>query len=149
MEITDTIRTVLKFKGHEVWTVQPEESVYEALRTMSDRGIGALLVLKGGKLVGLFSERDYARKVILMGRTSRETTVEEIMTSPVVSASPDETVKGCVHIMTAQRIRHLPIVESDRIVGLVSIGDLVSWIIQAQAETIGHLHTYIAGAYPG
>ncbi len=148
MEVSDPIRSVLEFKGHDVFFVDPQTSVYEAIETMADRGIGALLVMTGDKLVGLISERDYARKIILKGRSSRETRVEEVMSSPVVCARPDDTVDNCMRIMTTNRIRHLPVADNDRIVGILSIGDLVNWIITAQAETIGHLHSYIAGSYP-
>jgi len=107
-----------------------------------------LLVMVGNKLVGLISERDYARKVVLKGRSSRETRVEDVMTSPVVCASPADTLDACMRLMTVNRIRHLPVTQDDHLVGLVSIGDLVNWIITAQAETIDHLNSYIAGSYP-
>jgi CBS domain-containing protein len=149
MEITDKIRSVLDFKGHEMFSVDPKASVYEAIALMADKQIGSLLVISGGKLTGLFSERDYARKIILKGRVSRETLVEEVMSSPVLCAHPDDTVDDCMRLMTANRIRHLPVAEADRILGLVSIGDLVNWIITAQSATIDHLHHYISGAYPG
>jgi CBS domain-containing protein len=149
MHVTDPIRSVLEYKGHDVFSVDPQASVYEAIELMADREIGALLVMSEGKLVGLISERDYARKIILKGRLSRQTRVEEVMSSPVVCASPGDTVDDCMRIMTQSRIRHLPVADGGRILGVVSIGDLVNWIITAQAETIGHLHSYIAGTYPG
>jgi CBS domain-containing protein len=149
MQTTDPIRSVLEYKGHDVFFVDPRASVYEAIELMSSREIGALLVMSAGELVGLISERDYARKIILKGRWSRETRVEEVMSSPVVCAGPHDTVDDCMRTMTANRIRHLPVAEGDRVLGVVSIGDLVNWIITAQAETIGHLHSYIAGSYPG
>lgn len=148
MQITDNIRSVLDFKGHDVFCVDPQASVYEALELMADKGVGALLVMVGDKLVGLISERDYARKIILKGRSSRETRVEDVMTSPVVCASPDDTVDECMRLMTINRIRHLPVAQGNHIEGLVSIGDLVNWIISAQSETIDHLSHYIAGSYP-
>ena len=148
MQITDQVRSVLDFKGHDVFSVEPSALVYEAIETMSDKGIGALLVMSGGNLVGLFSERDYARKLILRGRSSRDTRIEEVMTHPVVCAGPYDTIDECMRLMTSNRIRHLPVAEGNRIHGIVSIGDLVSWIISAQAETIDHLHSYIAGSYP-
>ena len=148
MQITDNIRSVLDFKGHDVFSVDPQASVYEALEVMADKGIGALLVMVGGKLTGLISERDYARKIILKGRSSRETSVESVMTSPVVCASPEDTVDECMRLMTVNRIRHLPVSQGGCIVGMISIGDLVNWIITAQAETIDHLSNYIAGSYP-
>lgn len=148
MQVTDSIASVLEFKGHNVFNVEPEASVYEALELMADKQIGALLVISRGKLIGLLSERDYARKIVLRGRSSRETRVEDIMTSPVVCASPEDTVDECMRVMTINRIRHLPVAQGDRVLGVVSIGDLVNWIITAQAETIDHLNSYIAGAYP-
>ena len=148
MEITDKIRSVLDYKGHDVFSVDPQKSVYEALEIMADKGIGALLVMVGGKLTGLISERDYARKIILKGRSSRETRVEDVMTSPVVCASQDDTVDECMRLMTVNRIRHLPVAQGERVLGMISIGDLVNWIITAQAETIDHLNSYIAGSYP-
>ena len=148
MQTTDNIRSVLDYKGHDVFTVNPQASVYEALELMADKGVGALLVMAGDKLIGLISERDYARKIILRGRSSRETRVEDVMTSPVVSASPEDTVDECMRIMTINRIRHLPVVQGNHTLGVISIGDLVNWIITAQAETIDHLNHYIAGSYP-
>jgi CBS domain-containing protein len=149
MELRDPIRLVLKSKGANVWSVPPGVSVYDAIAIMSERQIGALPVIEAAKLVGIVSERDYARKVILKGRSSKETQVKEIMTSPVIYATPQETVDECMRIMTANHVRHLPMVEGGRVVGIVSIGDLVRWIISSQADTIHQLHSYITGKYPG
>ncbi len=149
MEVAGSISDVLKQKGSEdVWWVEPNATVFDAIKMMSERHVGALLVMSDGKLAGLISERDYARRVDLEGKSSERTQVMEIMTSPVVFVAPDRSVGECMRIMTDSRIRHLPIVENDRVLGVVSIGDLVKWVISQQADTIRHLTSYITGAPP-
>jgi CBS domain-containing protein len=138
------IKYLLALKGSTVWSVSPQAPVLEAIRMMADKHVGALIVVKDGDLVGIVSERDYARKVILMGRSSAELPVAEIMTSPVTTISPEDTVHRCMEICTEHRIRHLPVVEKGRMVGIVSIGDLVKAVIEEQQQTIDHLERYIA-----
>ena len=150
MKITDTIESLLRTKGsNRIFSVGPEQSVYEAIEKMALEGIGAVLVVAEGKLVGIMSERDYARKVILKGHSSKDTPVSAIMTTPVVFVTPKNTVDECMAIMTNRRFRHLPVVENDRPVGIVSIGDLVRWTISGQAQAIEELEGYITGKYPG
>jgi CBS domain-containing protein len=149
MNFVDTIRFVLKEKGQNVWQVSPDACVYDAIEIMADKHAGALMVMSEGKLVGVLSERDYARKVILEGKSSKQTQVKEIMSSPAIFVTPEQTVEEGMRIMTDQHIRHLPVMEDGAILGVVSIGDLVKWIISAQQQTISQLNSYITSTYPG
>jgi len=144
-KMSGTVGSVLKRKGSELWFVTPDQTVYEAVEKMADKGVGALLVMSAGKLAGIISERDYARKVILKNRSSHDTPVSDIMTAPAVSVTPEDTVHHCMQIMTERRFRHLPVVKGGRVVGMLSIGDLVKAVIQEQTEHIEQLERYIAG----
>ena len=139
------VKQLLGRKGHAVWSVDADEPVLEAIQMMADRHVGALPVTRGGELVGVVSERDYARKVILLGRSSAETPVWQIMSSPVVTVTPDDDVRQCMQVMTEKRIRHLPVMQDGRMVGMISIGDLVRVVIEEQDQTIEHLERFIAG----
>jgi CBS domain-containing protein len=146
MALTDNITAILKNKRGPVWSLKPTDTVYDAIVTMAEKQVGALLVMEGEKLVGIFSERDYARKIALMGRSSKETSVAEIMSSNVISVRPDQTVGDCMRIMTDKRIRHLPVLDAQgKVLNVVSIGDLVNYVIYVQQETIRHLESYITG----
>jgi CBS domain-containing protein len=139
------VNHLLERKGRDIWSVEADAPVLEAIQIMADRQVGALPVLRGGELVGMLSERDYARKVILLGRSSAETFVWQVMSSPVVTVLPGESVRRCMEMMTERRIRHLPVLEGGAMVGMISIGDLVRAVIEEQAQTIEHLERFIAG----
>jgi CBS domain-containing protein len=148
MEINGHLRAILARKSAQVWTVSPGITVYEALQLMADRDIGALAVVDHGTVVGIFSERDYARKIILHGKSSKETEVAEVMTHPPITVSPSQRVDDCMRMMTNKRSRHVLVMEGHDLIGMISIGDLVNWTISAQQEAIGQLSNYIAGSYP-
>jgi CBS domain-containing protein len=143
-----SINDILSIKGNNAWGISPEATVFDAIEMMASRNVGALLVIEGDKLVGIISERDYTRKVALKGKSSKQTAVREILSGQVISATPQHTVEDCMRLMTEHRIRHLPVLQEGKILGVVSIGDLVNWIISAQSSTIQQLQTYISG-YPG
>lgn len=144
-----TISEILSRKGSTVWSIDPDDTVFEAIQMMADKNVGALLVMRAGKLLGLVSERDYTRKVALKGKSSRETPVRDIISAPVITATPEDTVEECMRLMTHHRVRHLPVVDGEAVVGIVSIGDLVNWTISVQTVAINQLEGYISGNYPG
>jgi|SRR3981081_567899 CBS domain-containing protein len=145
IEVAGTISGILAEKGSTVWSIHPSATVFDAIALMSDKNVGALPVLDKDKLVGMLSERDYMRKIILRGKSSKETEVAEIMSRQVINAYPEDSVQDCMRVMTEKRIRHLPVLSEGKIVGMLSIGDLVKWVISAQAATIDHLEQYIYG----
>ena len=139
------VSQLLAGKGHDVWSVAPDTTVFDALQLMADRKVGALLVLEEGSLVGVFSERDYARKVILKGKSSKDTPVRDIMSLRIVSVRPDQSIEECMSLMTEKRVRHLPVMDSEKLIGIISIGDAVKAVIAEQEEVIEQLEQYIAG----
>src|SRR5208337_5070132 len=147
MNPNGTISEILQHKGAKVWSISPEATVYEAIQLMAERNIGAVPVMEDNKLVGIVSERDYTRKVMLKGKSSKQTAVREILSEDLIHVSSSHTIEDCMRLMTTHRIRHLPVLDAGQVVGIVSIGDLVNWIISAQSHTIHQLQTYIAG-YP-
>jgi CBS domain-containing protein len=149
MKVTGNISGILGTKGRAVWSVAPDATVLSAIALMAEKNIGAVLVMQGDRLVGILSERDYTRKVALKGRSSRETRVGEIMVGTPITVTPEHSVDECLHIMTEHRVRHLPVMEGTKTTGLISIGDLVNWVISAQSATIDHLEGFISGKYPG
>jgi len=144
-----TVDAILKEKGTRVWTIPGDATVFEAIQLMAARNIGALVVVSHRSIEGIFTERDYTRKVALYGKSSKDTLVSEILSPNLVVARPDSTVEECMRLMTENRVRHLPVLEREELVGIVSIGDLVNWTINAQNVEILQLHNYISGQYPG
>jgi CBS domain-containing protein len=145
MKTTYPISSLLHHKTSAIWNIAPNATVFDALKLMAEKNIGALLVMSAGKLTGIFTERDYARKIALHGKSSRETQVWEIMPKEIFTVTPDDSVEDCMKLMTEKRIRHLPVVENGNVVGIISIGDLVNWIISTQNAAIEQLEQYIAG----
>ncbi len=139
------VSQILQGKGNQVWTVAPDRTVYETLELMADKNIGAVLVIEEGQIAGIFSERDYARKVVLRGKSSRHTVVNEVMTSPVISIRPNVSMDKCMRLMTDKKFRHLPVVDDEQLVGIISIGDVVRAVINEQEIIINHLEDYITG----
>jgi CBS domain-containing protein len=146
MEVAGTVGGILAQKVSTVWSIAPTAMVSDAIALMADKNIGALPVVENDKLIGIISERDYTRKVILKGKSSKETRVQEIMTQQLVTANPGDTVVDCMRVMTEKRVRHLPVMEEGKMTGMLSIGDVVKWLISAQAATIDNLEQYISGA---
>jgi CBS domain-containing protein len=147
MDVSGTIGAILKQKGGDIFSVAPDATVFDAIRMMDDKNVGALLVMDGERLVGIISERDYTRKVILRGKRSRETKVSEIMSTNVTVTHPRESVESCLRLMTDKHIRHLPVLEGEKVTGVISIGDLVKHVISCQSAAIAHLESYIHGGY--
>ncbi|HXC97886.1 MAG TPA: CBS domain-containing protein [Verrucomicrobiae bacterium] len=149
MNITGTVDAVLHQKAAQIWSVPPEATVFDAIKLMADKNIGALMVMNGQHLVGVFSERDYTRKIALKGKSSKDTPVREVVSTPVISVPPGATVEECMRTMTEHRVRHLPVLDGEKLLGVVSIGDLVNWTISAQHEALNQMADYISGKYPG
>jgi CBS domain-containing protein len=149
MDVSGNISAILSQKGSEIFAVAPDATVFEAIRMLDDKNVGAVLVMDGEKLVGMFSERDYTRKVVLRGKRSRETKVAEIMSTDLKLTHPQEAVETCLRLMTDKRIRHLPVLDGEKVIGVISIGDLVKWVISCQSAAIAHLENYISGGYTG
>jgi signal-transduction protein with cAMP-binding, CBS, and nucleotidyltransferase domain len=147
MEISATVSIILSQKNPQIWSINPSATVFEAIALMAEKNVGALPVVAADSLVGVVSERDYTRKVILKGKSSKKITVQEIMTHELVTACPGDNVVDCMRLMTERRVRHLPVMEGDRMVGILSVGDLVKWIISAQTATIDQLTKYVFGEY--
>ena len=145
MKTSYPISSILHQKTSALWSVAPQATVFDAIKLMAEKNIGALLVMSGGTLVGIFTERDYTRKIALHGKSSKETHVWEILSNQIITVAPDDSVEECMRLMTEHRIRHLPVLQRNEVVGIISIGDLVNWIISAQNATIEQMEQYIAG----
>jgi CBS domain-containing protein len=146
MKFSVPISSVLHHKSKALWSITPEATVFEAVKLMAEKNIGARLVMSGGRLVGMFSERDYARKIVLQGKSSKETRVREAFTGAVITVKPDDLIEDCMKLMTEHRVRHLPVMDKENVVGIISIGDLVNWTISAQDAQIAQMEQYITGS---
>ncbi|MBI5380975.1 MAG: CBS domain-containing protein [Opitutae bacterium] len=150
MRVPGTVSSILTHKkASTCWPISPDATVFEAVRMMAEKNIGALPVMDRGKMVGIITERDYSRKIVLRNRTSKDTLVRDIMATTVITVTTHDAVSDCFRLMTEHRVRHLPVVEKEQLIGIVSIGDLVNWVISAQSATIDNLEGYISGRYPG
>jgi CBS domain-containing protein len=149
MDVSGTIRAILNRKSEEVFSIPPDAMVFEAIQMMDEKNVGALLVMEGHRLMGIISERDYTRKVFLRGKRSRETKVAEVMSTNLTVTHPREPIEKCLRLMTDKRVRHLPVLDGDKVVGVISIGDLVKWTLSCQSAAIAHLESYIHGGYTG
>lgn len=149
MDVSGHIGAILSQKSGEIFSVSPDAFVYDAIEMMDQKNVGALLVMEGDKLVGMISERDYTRKVVLRGKRSRETKVSEIMSADLTVTHPNEGVDKCLRLMTDKRFRHLPVLDGEKVIGIISIGDLVKWVIATQSAAIAHLENYIHGGFTG
>ena len=142
------ISALLHHKSSALWSIGPEATVFEAIQLMANKNIGSLLVMSGGRLVGVMTERDYARKIALHGKSSKQTLVKEILSRDVITINPQDSVEQCMKLMTEKRVRHLPVMDGSKVIGIISIGDLVNWIISTQDATIEQMERYIAGGVP-
>lgn len=148
MTITVPVSAVLQYKGTKVWSITPDATVFDAIKLMAEKNVGALLVLAGDELRGIITERDYTRKVALQGKTSKETHVRDILSAEITTVGPDHSVEECMKLMTDHHVRHLPVLAGKKVLGVVSIGDLVNWTISAQSAAIDQMQQYISGGYP-
>jgi CBS domain-containing protein len=148
MRVLIPVSSLLHQKGTVVWHVTPESTVYDAIKIMAEKNVGSLLVMSGDSLVGIFTERDYTRKIALMGKTSKDTRIKEVLSGKVICVKPGDSVEDCMRLMTEHRIRHLPVADEGKVLGVISIGDLVNWIISAQNSAIEQMEQYIAGGVP-